>query len=471
MVTPVRRHELNGHKSPPQREEAVCRVPESMGRQAALFSPEPANTNSVIKIIPVAGAEGNLNNVIKIITPVLGDAAYHGPIGEFIHGIGPYTEATDAGLLAHSLAAAGFLAGPGFYVHAGSKQPARVNFVVVGPTSTGRKGTAASVVDEVGQRVDPELWTRRRVSGLSSGEGLIEKLADYYEKKDDGTTKRIYVEKRLLVVEPEFSRLLANIRREGNIVSQVIREAYDTGFLSTLTVKPRIAAGAHVSIVAHITLEELAARFGHIEMANGFGNRFGWILSKSEKVLPHTEPFPEALFFEIEKRLRTLQTYGNEKQSRCVALTTNAQKLWVEWYPHLRADRPGMVGAMTARGSSMVLRLALVYALVDNAKGSIGPAHLKAAKAVWEFSCTCAAQLFGSAAVDSLSTKVLDLLLNGPMTRTKFNSHLSADQKEQIDGCLSQLESEGRITKSVKKAKGAGRPAVQYALVQPNGPT
>jgi hypothetical protein len=228
-----------------------------------------------------------------------------------------------------------------------------------------------------------------------------------------------------------------------------------------------MAAGAHVGIVAHITPEELAARLGHIEMANGFGNRYLYFLSKSDKVLPHTEPIPGAAYSAIEKRLRTLLTLGNRKTSRCFSMSPSAQKLWAEVYPALREDQPGLVGAMTARGSSMVLRLALIYALVDNAKTDIGAAHLKAALAVWRYSCDSVAQLFGNVPGDPLSAKVLTLLRSGPMTRTKFNAHLSADQKEHIEDTLVRLEQEGRLVKTTTKAKGAGRPATRYRLPDP----
>ena len=62
--------------------------------------------------------------VIKIITPVLAPAAYHGPIGKFLQAVSGHTEATDAGILAHLLPAIGALIGPGPNVFAGSPQPA-----------------------------------------------------------------------------------------------------------------------------------------------------------------------------------------------------------------------------------------------------------------------------------------------------------------------------------------------------------
>jgi hypothetical protein len=48
------------------------------------------------------------------------------------------------------------------------------------------------------------------------------------------------------------------------------------------------------------------------------------------------------------------------------------------------ADQPGLLGALTARAEAQVIRLALLFALLDK-EGSIGVAHLKAALAFWRY--------------------------------------------------------------------------------------
>ena len=142
-------------------------------------------------------------------------------------------------MLAHLLPAIGTLIGPGPTFYAGNHQPPRVNCVVVGETNSGRKGTSASPIEELMNVVDPDLWKMQRVGGMSSGEGLIVKVAD--RQNEDGNTT--HVEKRLFVLEEEFCRVLANMSRQGNILSPIIRQAFDNGNLSTLTVNPRYAFG------------------------------------------------------------------------------------------------------------------------------------------------------------------------------------------------------------------------------------
>src|SRR5262249_17840431 len=138
---------------------------------------------------------------------------------------------------------------------------------------------------------DANFWQQQRVGGLSTGEGLIQKVADKAEK-------------RLYVVEPEFSKVFAQIRREGNILSQILRESYDSGNLAKLTTNPVQAHGAHIAITGHITPEELHDRFNHIEMANGFGNRFLWFAVKSDKILPRCQPIPNSVFATIVSSIK-----------------------------------------------------------------------------------------------------------------------------------------------------------------------
>jgi hypothetical protein len=421
----------------------------------------------VIKIIP--GGESSGIPGIKIITPpVLGEAAYHGPIGKFLRAVAPHTEATDAGVLAHLLPALGVYAGPGPYVFAGTRQAARINTVLVGPTSSGRKGTSLAPVDLLMEHADPDFWNAQRVGGLSTGEGLIGKVADKKKTDEDGNEEIIRVEKRLYVVEEEFSKILAQLRRDGNILSQILRESFDSGNLSVLTRNnPLQAFGAHIAITGHITPEELLDRFNHIEMANGFGNRFLWFVVKSDKVLPRCEPIPDKIFQEFAPHVRAIA--NNTKQH--IPLASASMGKWEkEIYPALREDKPGFAGALVARGSSMVLRLALIYFLLDPpSKGGgqgIEPIHLDSALAVWRYCEESAQILFRSRAGTFLGDKILELLANGRMTKDALNDHFSPKQKAEAGGVLASLEMAGLIRKEIVKKPGGGRPATLWELVK-----
>jgi len=433
-----------------------------------------------IPVIPIilggsGGEGGKAIPVIKIIPPALGEAAYHGPIGQFLRAVAPYTEATDAAILAHLLPAIGTSIGTGPRVH-GTREPARVNTVLVGPTSTGRKGTSLVPVDELMQLVDADFWREQRVGGLSTGEGLIGKVADIKTwNKDTEDYDIIPVEKRLYVVEEEFSKVLAQLRRDGNILSQILRESYDSGNLSVMTRKdPLQAFGAHICITGHITPEELLDRFNHIEMANGFGNRFLWFAVKSDKVLARCNAIPTTLYE------RFAPIFGRRNNGDCswfqravdegmVPLATPAMGKWEkEIYPYLREDRPGLTGALLARGSSMVLRVALIYYLFDppstgDSRG-IAPVHLDAAMAVWNYCEESVQMLFKTRSGTMLGDKVLTLLANGPMTKDMMNTHLSPKQKGEINTVLASLEVDGKVVREIEQKVGPGRRAVCYRL-------
>jgi len=187
--------------------------------------------NYLIKIINSPNRE-----IVPFGTPVLSEPAYHGFVGKFLNAVSSYTEATDAGILAHLLPAIGTLIGSGPYVWAGGKQSARVNCVIVGPTNSGRKGTSFSLIELLMEGDGDKdalrtFWKKHRVRGLSSGEGLIKAVADRWEQDENGEKKSVPVDKRLYVIEEEFSKVTANMKREGNILSQILREAYDSGDL------------------------------------------------------------------------------------------------------------------------------------------------------------------------------------------------------------------------------------------------
>src|SRR5262249_45143457 len=156
-------------------------------------------------------------------------------------------------------------------------QPARVNVVLVGLTKAGRKGTSASPVNRLMRVALGAFWEDQRQSGLSSGEGLIQAVADRKEKDDEGNEVVVPAEKRLYVQESEFASVLIRMGREGNTLSNVIRQAFDDGELNTLTVAPRKASGAHVVLVCHTTPEELRRRLDGLEVSNGWANRFLWL--------------------------------------------------------------------------------------------------------------------------------------------------------------------------------------------------
>ena len=72
----------------------------------------------------------------------------------------------------------------------------------------------------------------------------------------------------MLVLESEFGSVLKVIAREKNTLSAIIRQAWDTGTLRTLTKNaPAHATNAHISIIGHITRDELRRGIAETEIA------------------------------------------------------------------------------------------------------------------------------------------------------------------------------------------------------------
>ena len=208
-------------------------------------------------------ADISIKQIINITMPDLGTSAYHGFTGDFIRAFGPYTEAADAGVLGTLLPALGAIIGPSPHVWGGGDHPPRINTVLVGPTSSGRKGTSTFAVDAVMSVADSHFWPPQLCRGLATGEGLIKRVTDIEKRNGD----IIAVDKRLVVLEQEFSKVLAQAKRPGSILSQILRECFDTGDLEKLTLtEPLRTTGAHICMTGHITPRELKLRFDEVEM-------------------------------------------------------------------------------------------------------------------------------------------------------------------------------------------------------------
>jgi hypothetical protein len=387
--------------------------------------------------------------------PMLDPAAYAGLAGAFVQAIEPYSEADPVALLLHTLTAFGCLVGRGPHVFVEHlPHHARLNVCFVGRTAGGRKGTAWSTPRLVFSRLDP-AWVRTRVmAGLSSGEGLVFGVRDA-DGDDPGEP-----DKRLLIVEQEFAGALAAMRREGSTLSARLREAWDHGTLTPMTKRDRLrATDSHVAIIAHITEVELLRLLSETDRANGFANRFLFALVKRSKFLPGGNGAPIAVLDSYCSRfarvLQVAQSRGPLKRD------AEAESLWTAIYPSLESEIPGLAGAILSRGAANVLRLSLIYSLLDEKEAdrpdpAVRSEHVLAAVAVWEFSKASVLRIFGSAIGDPIADRVLSLIQGGPQTDNALYEGLGkhAHGKERALDLLARM---GLIHPWIDRATG-GRP-------------
>lgn len=402
--------------------------------------------------------------------PTLDRAAYYGLPGLVADNLDAYTEADPAAVLVLFLAEAGALIGSRPHVFAGDvEHPARLWPLIVGKTSGGMKGTAGNAVRRIRKDADSLYDAGNVAGGLSSGEGLIERVRDPSGDPEDEDKYDPGVEdKRLLVVESEFGSVLAQTKRETNTLSQIMRQAWDGTRLQTMTRKKNslVSTDPHIVITAHVTPQELRAKLAESDLAGGLVNRFLPVCSRRSKRLPSGGGAPNEMVSDLGAQLR--KAASEARTVWRVRRTESAERLWEQVYEELTPDDvpEGPVAMVVARAVPQVLRLSLTYALLDHSK-EVDVPHLEAALAVWRYIQASAYYVFG----DSTGNPDLDKLLtfvrqSGQEGVTRDDVHQVCFSKhksrKQLDELLSRMLS-GDDYEQVQEDTG-GRPVTRYKM-------
>jgi uncharacterized protein DUF3987 len=408
----------------------------------------------------------------------LSAAAYCGIVGDLLDIVRPHSEADEAALVLQFLAVMGNLIGRKPYFMAQATRHYLNLFVcLVGATSRGRKGSSLDQVMYPLRDVDKE-WTQRRVaSGLSSGEGLIYKVRDAVEVlqpvKDHGrvtghqmvTTDPGEDEKRLLVIEPEFGRVLQVIERERSTLSAVMRQAWDSGKLGNIVKNsPHVATGAHVSIVGHVTRIELDRFLTDNSVANGFSNRFLWVCVKRAQLLPEGGELHKANLDSLSRQLSAIiKAAGRVDEMRRDA---SLKDQWAEFYKRCARGKSGMFDSVTSRAEPQTMRIACLYALLDQCS-VVQDVHLNAAMAVWSYCENSARFIFGDRLGDPTADEILAALRRAGeagMTRGEIVDYFLRNKpKPEIERALNALLGLG-LARSQEENTG-GRPATRWFAI------
>ncbi len=381
--------------------------------------------------------------------------AFIGLAGEVVDLVAPHTEADPAGLLTSFLVSFGASVGPGPHAVAdGAQHPARLNLVLVGASSRSRKGTSWAVIRKVLAHSAPDLIGRRLIAGVSTGEGLVAELVGREQGED----------RHVLVIEPEIARLLRTATRSASL-SALLRQAWDGDDLAVLTRgKPLKVTGASVSLIGHITGEELRRRLDATEVANGFGNRLLFCWVERSRKLPFGADIPadelEVLCLRVAEAIDKARTLGR------LSFSGKGREAWASFYRTLDDDLGGVVGSLLARAEAQVLRLAVIYALLDGSS-LIGREHVEAAEAVWEHCVETVHRVFGDQQPDRVLPTLLAALrtagpqgLDGTQQRDLFHRHLPGGH---LAKARAELQARG-LAQTVAFDTG-GRPRIVTTLV------
>jgi hypothetical protein len=362
----------------------------------------------------------------------------------------------------------------------GSQHFTNLFAVLVGVTSSSRKGSSWAHVLRLFRMIDINWVTKSIQSGFSSGEGLVWAVRDPIWKLDAIRDKRNgrvedyqnvmtdsgISDKRLLAFEGEFASPLRVMGRDGSTLSVMIRLAWDSGILQTTSKNsPAIATDPLISFVGHITRDELRRELTTTDMANSFANRFLWVCTARSKRLPEGGNLTAEDFAPLVKRFKDAmafaQTVGEMKRDPAI------KELWARTYDKLTAGRMGLLGAITSRAEAQTMRLACLYALLDKS-AVVREKHLMAAVALWEYCYASARFIFGQDLGDPTADTILQGLRDAPdgLDRTAISSLFARHKSgEEISRALTVLQGQGRVAATRTSQGVTGRPSEIWRAV------
>ncbi len=385
-----------------------------------------------------------------------------GLLGEIVRATGPSTEADPVGVYATLLAGFGALIGDGPRVQIGSsRHPLLIWVLLFGRTGSGRKGEATATASQLLRELTD--FTAISVTGLSSGEGLIERVRDTESDEDPGGVR----DKRLFVVESEFATVMARAKREGSTLSGVLREAWEGGSLGLLNRRMLRASSSHIAVVGHVTPKEFRRRLAETDLAGGLYNRFLPLYVDRSKSLPIPERMDPHVLKDLLVRLQ--KAVSRAQAFREIGLSAAGDRRWRALYDEFDAIEEEDFGwsECTRRAKPYCRRVAALLAVAD-ARDLVGPDDLDAAAALVRYSIASAKFVLDGRdrdprmdrlrrAIDSSETGLSRSQVSG-----MFSRNLS---KEVLDAMLDALTGTGEY-QEIRTSTG-GRPATRFARLPP----
>jgi hypothetical protein len=409
--------------------------------------------------------------VLPASFPVAHAGCLHGVAGRFAQAACEKSEADPVGVLAHFLVWAGAYFGNDAALEMGEVIAPPREMAVTVSSSGGGKGTAKSPVNRLmKQFLNPLLMESGRLpiqyrdGPMSSGEGLAHAVRDASETIDEKTGQPLDAgieDKRLMIVEEEFSAVLDAAKREGNTISSAIRRLWDDGCYSPIIKKnASTTTDAHVCFVGHITYEELIKKLQSTEYTNGFANRILWCCIRRPKIVTIPERIPDNQMQAFASEL--LQAVLFAQSTKVLTMTPEALKLWDKVARGLATQK----SIMSERARPHVLRLATIYALLD-CTDRVSAEHVTAALHFWDYCTASAIYIFDGAENEDEEKIVAALRKHGGLTTSEITALVYSNniKSKALNDLLKSLESKSKITRSTRpNASGKGKPATLFSL-------
>lgn len=411
----------------------------------------------------------------------------YGLIGEIAKAGSNDTEANTYAVAAAGIAYLGVAFGRGAYMAIGDDwNHPRLNFVHVGRSSRGRKGTSkklvisriANAVKKLNEHLAPQIHT----GGLSTREGLALMIHDgWKEGKNDVPAIE---DKRLLAVESEFANVLHQSRRDGNTLSTALRDAWDGTCIKPATKTNRVwASNPHVGILADITPGELRSLMASRELTNGFANRFIFFWAEGDKVIPFPKPTPQEVVDSFAQKIAEVLLFAGaerhvDRDAYRMDFSPEAANQYSKLYQGELRDRSAgeHITGLLDRRAPMLLRLAMVLALTDKTF-TIHVQHLNAGMAWIRYWTDSVKFIFQSALDEAVTEQVNEtvtellafLKIQVRASRTElmkecFKGHIT---KQNLDRAIDELLTASPPlieVEATKREKGVGSGTKYYKL-------
>lgn len=418
--------------------------------------------------------------------PELRPCGLMGVLGEMVNAACANSEAVPTTVAIHILARFAATMGRTAYINIGDEQRhLRMNALIVGPTSKGRKGTSAAMPRRLFKMVEDRLGGLpvRQLTALATGEGLIFQVRDPYHDHEGKLVDAGVLDKRLFCDISEFAGVLAQARREAATLSTVLRDAFD-GVMLTIPTKTSFnqATDSHIVVIGSVPETEIVKTLTSTDITNGLANRFPMFYSVRPQSVPFPKPTDQGLMESFAGHLATaLQqavTVGE------VRMTSEARDYWAVLYEQIeeKVFPPG-VAALLARQSTYALIFAALLALLGRQR-EISPEHLDAAMAWIDYWEETAMFVFSSSeqteAVNKMRGLMDEIVLAVAALGGKRVSHTDVANKvtnkyqkawptaKAVKDAIELLQRESPPRIVSESVTTGGRPTNVYSLMRPD---